>query len=98
MFIQPNVSYGSLGKSVMPTTFRLGDAWLHENQINHHKTDIFGLNLCNQGMIFFLSWRVVMLSANVKSKLKLIYGYNKELQLNGRGAFYSVSYFLTPPQ
>ena len=33
MFIQPNVSYGSLGKSVMPTTFRLGDTWLHENQL-----------------------------------------------------------------
>ena len=26
VFIQPNVSYGSLVKSVMPTTFRLGDA------------------------------------------------------------------------
>ena len=59
VFIQPNVSYGSLGKSVMPTTFRLGDAWLHENQFYHHKKDIFGLNLCNQGMAFF-SRRVVM--------------------------------------
>ena len=33
VFIQPNVSYGSLGKSVTPTTFRLGDTWLHENQL-----------------------------------------------------------------
>ena len=52
VFIQPNVSYGSLGKSVMPTTFRLGDTWLHENQLNHHKGEVFGLNLCNQGMNF----------------------------------------------
>ena len=52
VFIQPNVSYGSLGKSVMPTTFRLGDTWLHENQLNHHKWEVFGLNLCNQGMNF----------------------------------------------
>ena len=53
MFIQPNVSYGSLGKGVMPTTFRLGDTWLHETQFNHHKGDAFGLKLCNQGMNFF---------------------------------------------
>ena len=37
VFIQPNVSYGSLVNGVMLTTFRLGDTWSHENQLNDHK-------------------------------------------------------------
>ena len=50
-FSYNQVSYRSLGKSVMLTTFRLGDSWLHENQLNHHKGDLFVLKLRTQGMI-----------------------------------------------
>ena len=35
------MSYGSLGKSVMPTTFRLGDAWLNEYFPNKRLVKVF---------------------------------------------------------
>ena len=41
MVIQPNVLYGSLGKSVMSTPFRLGDAWLNEYFPNKKLVKVF---------------------------------------------------------